>query len=99
MNQRLPPLPYTTLFRSALRHMNLNQALLDIALREAKQMQWLLFAEWWKYASDDDRSASQARLKTQVLAIAQRVQKIQAVIDLKSTRLNSSHANISYAIY
>src|SRR3712207_7520391 len=99
---RRPPrstlFPYTTLFRS-------------YAGAVARRYPWVsdytpvneplttarfsaLYGHWYPHAKDD-RSFARALLnqcRAVVLAMA-------AIRDRKSTRLNSSHANISYAVF
>src|SRR3712207_7529392 len=87
---RRPPrstlFPYTTLFRSHW----CDDASLDVLLavaRQAVQRPLLLFGT---YRSDETTPAF-----TAWLAQLNR----ERLVDRKSTRLNSSHANISYAVF
>jgi hypothetical protein len=77
-----------------LKQLNADQALLDVSLRQANQIQWLLFAEWWKYISDDDRNATQATHKNTVSSIVENLTKLQNLI----TGLQASVAKASATI-
>src|SRR3712207_7567213 len=85
---RRPPrstlFPYTTLFRSVLRDEG-EQPVLDL----------VPFAGARREVADAER---QARLVGQPLQLPLPQPQPRAV-DRKSTRLNSSHANISYAVF
>src|SRR3712207_7292925 len=89
---RRPPrstlFPYTTLFRSAV------DALSPVALPAAVPV---LF-----WASEDDTVVDKARnadvCAAQVIADGGHATVVETE-DRKSTRLNSSHANISYAVF
>src|SRR5438445_3359765 len=85
----LPPprstlFPYTTLFRSAV-------------LLESKQMQSSMKQEgWFKRCA----ALSAFLVMTAATSAAQvKPRMLKAQRDRKSTRLNSSHANISYAVF
>src|SRR3712207_8960425 len=84
---RRPPrstlFPYTTLFRS-LRRVRLLRQLPDLQVRQAR---------------DDRRGLPEAGLPGRDRR--QEVEARQSLLrlDRKSTRLNSSHANISYAVF
>src|SRR3712207_6964749 len=84
---RRPPrstlFPYTTLFRSARRGCRGNLPGERSGLREDHEVSWPFHAAPGPHAWG---SACQLRLAT-------------ATPDRKSTRLNSSHANISYAVF
>src|SRR3712207_8305678 len=87
---RRPPrstlFPYTTLCRSRLQLLRLRRThLLPVA---DDQLRWLARSLGYK---PDARGDSVAVLRAE-LALHTRV-------DRKSTRLNSSHANISYAVF
>src|SRR3712207_7706424 len=75
--------PYTTLFRSAV----------DADFRVVVEM------------SVENRAQERERLSRQLSRVRQRLAGVQAkfdneeFLDRKSTRLNSSHANISYAVF
>src|SRR3712207_8021731 len=80
---RRPPrstlFPYTTLFRSHLRHV-LSEGGIDVHV---------VFGAARRLSAGDDRKA-----------VAQEAgQLVRRLVDRKSTRLNSSHANISYAVF
>src|SRR3712207_7799245 len=92
---RRPPrstlFPYTTLFRSGQRDGHVG-----LAAREREDRVALEHREVVEAIHEDRRRAPQRR------ALAQRVDRrglMQALRDRKSTRLNSSHANISYAVF
>src|SRR3712207_7365937 len=88
---RRPPrstlFPYTTLFRSL----------------GPRPVPWLIDGMnvigsrpdgWWR-----DRHGAMQRLVEQLDEWAQELGDQVTVVDRKSTRLNSSHANISYAVF
>src|SRR3712207_7087227 len=86
---RRPPrstlFPYTTLFRSLKRRM-------DVAESVAEDIG----------EADENRKADAAELKTidelfEVDGLRRILRRVH--LDRKSTRLNSSHANISYAVF
>src|SRR3712207_7739911 len=85
---RRPPrstlFPYTTLFRST--------ATLEVRGDSALVLQQVLGA--WK--AKDDRMRA---LRDEARALLRRFKDRRLVQDRKSTRLNSSHANISYAVF
>src|SRR3712207_7113895 len=92
---RRPPrstlFPYTTLFRSAVEH-GPRRHRADQALRQG---------------GGHDRAAGRARLRGDDRLAARRAHghaspgrgMTATLTDRKSTRLNSSHANISYAVF
>src|SRR3712207_8402069 len=92
---RRPPrstlFPYTTLFRSLVER---ERAVKDVAADEAKSALEVERAQ--------DLAPEHARPETGRVAldgVDHQVRDFLAVIDRKSTRLNSSHANISYAVF
>src|SRR3712207_7012369 len=85
---RRPPrstlFPYTTLFRSlSVCQIVGNQSFYNINLQSSSQMRWRLFV----CKSTDNRKSNKL------------VELKKYDRDRKSTRLNSSHANISYAVF
>src|SRR3712207_7514030 len=84
---RRPPrstlFPYTTLFRSQ----NVTGVLMP--------------SEYTSEASNTDAEAVAKNLgiDTQVIPIGSAFDAYRGMLDRKSTRLNSSHANISYAVF
>src|SRR3712207_8541604 len=88
---RRPPrstlFPYTTLFRSELAHAERLHDVVVGADLEALHPVYLLAAR----RQHDDGHVAQAVLGPQAAA--------DLGADRKSTRLNSSHANISYAVF
>src|SRR3712207_7927577 len=99
---RRPPrstlFPYTTLFRSDGRRGESGAALgehqgLDVG--GAKPVEGQAAQLRHQVASSDGRVQVDRRL----LAVARRQRLRRPVLDRKSTRLNSSHANISYAVF
>src|SRR3712207_7292910 len=94
---RRPPrstlFPYTTLFRSAVGALvvgvNPNRAL-DEEYRSFHE----LLAGQFTAAVRNARAYAEERARAEALA-----ELDQAKTDRKSTRLNSSHANISYAVF
>src|SRR3712207_7916542 len=87
---RRPPrstlFPYTTLFRS---RPYLQRKRLSRSLREMRSARRLLYNA---YQSEPDQERK-ARIKDSLAPLR------DAIEDRKSTRLNSSHANISYAVF
>src|SRR3712207_8927198 len=88
---RRPPrstlFPYTTLFRSYRRDLGLSAIQHDHGL-----------CQLWQRTTDRRVLAPRPR-SGQDLAASQSQSPERAVGDRKSTRLNSSHANISYAVF
>src|SRR3712207_7346185 len=86
---RRPPrstlFPYTTLFRSSLYVQN---AMLDLAALYGGAIVGLLSATVLFINSFPDYEADKSKGRRTLV-----------IIDRKSTRLNSSHANISYAVF
>src|SRR5690606_41626626 len=100
---RQPPthrlLPYTTLFRSAV-HAGERLTQHDAAARIDPRIQHHLAVEIDEIGADDITERlvvgrGEAQLHALVLLVALLV--LGAIPDRKSTRLNSSHVNISYA--
>src|SRR3712207_8510084 len=89
---RRPPrstlFPYTTLFRSVDLH---------AGLRGAVEGPDHLGVDERVHLRDDVAAAALARVRR--LALDQLDEPLAHVRDRKSTRLNSSHANISYAVF
>src|SRR3712207_6859800 len=92
---RRPPrstlFPYTTLFRSVRRH---NGAMLRLALAHVGDRavaEDVVQEAWQALVEGIDRFEGRSSLKTWLLHVVAK--------DRKSTRLNSSHANISYAVF
>src|SRR3712207_7621325 len=86
---RRPPrstlFPYTTLFRSARQYIRY----LFYKVRPS-----------WRHLSAEERDRARADLLATLEPFAQRLPVLRAYsTDRKSTRLNSSHANISYAVF
>src|SRR3712207_7781508 len=95
---RRPPrstlFPYTTLFRSQLSDLSHHVGeLLAADVRDATQA--LQLALLVRQRSITHLHAHFASVATTVARLAARL----AGVDRKSTRLNSSHANISYAVF
>src|SRR3712207_7917865 len=90
---RRPPrstlFPYTTLFRSRRFDWSRIEAMTDAEIEAAAS------------ADPDSHLPSDEELEEAVRDRAERraVKKASCRIDRKSTRLNSSHANISYAVF
>src|SRR5947209_3044661 len=95
----VPPLfPYTTLFRSgSLGGLAFGSTVLLIPMIAF----FNLWSNWGATLYGEVRGASDFRKNIMAMAGALVVTSIGAVIliDRKSTRLNSSHANISYAVF
>src|SRR3712207_7559881 len=93
---RRPPrstlFPYTTLFRS---HSQQRRAAHPHALVAAGQVVELEQEAVEQHAEGQRQHAEEDLL----VAGTERAEKIFFGIDRKSTRLNSSHANISYAVF
>src|SRR3712207_8375134 len=99
--KRRPPrstlFPYTTLFRSGLAGSALIDAGQALGLRVAREA----FADR-AYAPDgslQSRNLPRSLLEEPDRVLAQALGIIRDRQDRKSTRLNSSHANISYAVF
>src|SRR3712207_7099357 len=93
---RRPPrstlFPYTTLFRSELGRRTSTEVLdAQIRLADARQAEIAAVAEY-QIAQVDVAQATGTVLGQSRVAW-------EPTIDRKSTRLNSSHANISYAVF
>src|SRR3712207_7404803 len=92
---RRPPrstlFPYTTLFRSNIESRDAIEGL-TAALRQDRSHEVREMAAW-ALGEMDARAAAEA------LVQALRRDESDEVRDRKSTRLNSSHANISYAVF
>src|SRR3712207_7580247 len=88
---RRPPrstlFPYTTLFRS-LEHVRLSHARLEQLLLTAEMM--VVHAQH----TNDRRGVLEA-----IRTVTSVHRELRGYLDRKSTRLNSSHANISYAVF
>src|SRR3712207_9027973 len=88
---RRPPrstlFPYTTLFRSDQAAADTNSACISVQMAVAGRALWL---------HENDRAAEVGPLLA-LLAVPRTTHR--PAEDRKSTRLNSSHANISYAVF
>src|SRR3712207_7878672 len=95
---RRPPrstrFPYTTLFRS--RMLTCTRALLDWAVRAAVLDNTGVVI---RKAQVRELTGSRQRVTGVLLSTAAGEERLDADLDRKSTRLNSSHANISYAVF
>src|SRR3712207_6984640 len=95
---RRPPrstlFPYTTLFRS--RRSRRSSVVLRDILERARSLARDVFLRWIAVAGGDvvDRATAAASSCGLLLLSA-----TLGRVDRKSTRLNSSHANISYAVF
>src|SRR3712207_7361395 len=91
---RRPPrstlFPYTTLFRSHP---------VDIALQRIDLAVVTEEPEWLRAFPRGERVRAEAGVGDGHLAGEPRVAQVEVEADRKSTRLNSSHANISYAVF
>src|SRR3712207_7649413 len=106
---RRPPrstlFPYTTLFRSSLPFNVSGKSLVKI---ESKLMNEGIGAKFDtkmpRFASKEDEPETVEIEQEQIDTICECitnavVEELEDVLDRKSTRLNSSHANISYAVF
>src|SRR3712207_8992766 len=88
---RRPPrstlFPYTTLFRSAVAASALMPKADFLASAEVRRWQ----------TSDDDRESVLFEISRRFTTSKEAA--LRRLLDRKSTRLNSSHANISYAVF
>src|SRR3712207_8861893 len=95
---RRPPrstlFPYTTLFRSHPQRNTLSSFLKHMA----PSFYFCFFTRINKYFAFPLKSTKRKR-KAQEKGRCERNEKGQVIADRKSTRLNSSHANISYAVF
>src|SRR3712207_7836786 len=93
---RRPPrstlFPYTTLFRSDQAELLADHGQQEVGVRLGQPVQLLDAAA--EADAEDLAAADRDQRVRQLVALAQRVR-----LDRKSTRLNSSHANISYAVF
>src|SRR3712207_8973039 len=91
--RRRPPrstlFPYTTLFRS--------HAAVDLHLDGRGRLQ--VADVRGRVLVEQDPGVEQPRRVQQPLDLLHHLVQLVAVLDRKSTRLNSSHANISYAVF
>src|SRR3712207_8830329 len=89
---RRPPrstlFPYTTLFRSR-----------EVNLGSPKQLQAVLFDELGLPKTKKIKSGYTTDAEALTNLLAQTGHPFLEHLDRKSTRLNSSHANISYAVF
>src|SRR3712207_7345386 len=96
---RRPPrstlFPYTTLFRSHAEGFNYSAALKE---RAAKGEKWG-YEEIFAFIQNPRGYLPGTTMAFAGIAQAQERADILAYLDRKSTRLNSSHANISYAVF
>src|SRR3712207_8775492 len=95
---RRPPrstlFPYTTLFRSS------GQWVVSLDFKSEGQSKWTeLTREAFQPAANDTCLTAAQGLSTGATHCLVAVVLDKEVIDRKSTRLNSSHANISYAVF
>src|SRR3712207_7903438 len=92
---RRPPrstlFPYTTLFRSLLD--SAGYAVLQAS--QSTQSKNIANTAWVPHYASSHPIGSDARMKDNIIDLEGGLE----VIDRKSTRLNSSHANISYAVF
>src|SRR5690606_41999753 len=88
---RATPFPYTTLFRSLM-----SSAMVNVAIATGFERQYQVLKRLG--ATPLGRPRLLAAKTTAVLAI-ELVQLVVLVPDRKSTRLNSSHVKISYAVF
>src|SRR3712207_8591848 len=88
---RRPPrstlFPYTTLFRSWEGDVEPTQRLVDVVEAETGGLR------------PDERAAAELLALSGPLDLTDLVELTSSEVDRKSTRLNSSHANISYAVF
>src|SRR3712207_8575304 len=99
---RRPPrstlFPYTTLFRSGEGGAEDRHVMLVGELDQAVVLLAIARGEPLAHLADEGARGIGARLQT-VGDLADREVAILQRLDRKSTRLNSSHANISYAVF
>src|SRR3712207_8340885 len=89
---RRPPrstlFPYTTLFRSTA---------VSAAIKKLPEKERMVVALF--YIKEISQSDISAFLEVPTTTVAKRLYSARIRLDRKSTRLNSSHANISYAVF
>src|SRR3712207_9245177 len=100
---RRPPrstlFPYTTLFRSAFEHGRDRAAIVEVLTRHTTVRDPALYDQMIMAKLDADGRVNTASIAEDIEIYRRRGYMQQAVnVDRKSTRLNSSHANISYAV-
>src|SRR2546430_5409606 len=93
---RRPPrstlFPYTTLFRSQGKHITTGEGGLVVSSDAALARRMFLFInKAWGYGD--------AQPDHYFIALNYRMCELQGAVDRKSTRLNSSHSQISYAVF
>src|SRR5437868_13234093 len=90
---RLPPratfFPYTTLFRSSG----------DIKYDNAAEASAKLFGSPWKFSKHGECGMELSELLPCLGEVADEITLVRSMQDRKSTRLNSSHVSISYAVF
>src|SRR3712207_8777233 len=96
---RRPPrstlFPYTTLFRSHFLGGQLGAVVELHPLAEAEGVRRAIRRDFPRLGQvRNDRAATVDRVETDQVVVHRRLR-----VDRKSTRLNSSHANISYAVF
>src|SRR3712207_8817807 len=97
---RRPPrstlFPYTTLFRSVEGMRTLGQIHAEIALATERRVEL-----WRKLNEGRDPAVVEelTELSGEIDRLYAEQRQTRATLDRKSTRLNSSHANISYAVF
>src|SRR3712207_7892801 len=88
---RRPPrstlFPYTTLFRS------------DLLYRETEEDDWGTLVSWEPEDALNSGPVAFSADGERMFLLDSRETNATRLVDRKSTRLNSSHANISYAVF
>src|SRR5947209_17273878 len=94
---RQPPIstlfPYTTLFRSSPRQSRLRNRL------RTQQPPRLGYHPHPRHQTHSEISVKNCHRCTQMKSVSFICENLCQSVDRKSTRLNSSHANISYAVF
>src|SRR5690606_40780702 len=92
-----PPFPYTTLFRSAPSRPHSNAGAPKPMIQPATQATPPADRLLVRYRIETNAAHVEARAAA--LALEQSVEMPAGAIDRKSTRLNSTHVKISYAVF
>src|SRR3712207_9397145 len=100
---RRPPrstlFPYTTLFRSLLALIALVTVPVSLLLTRAiATRSQKHFVAQWRHTGALNGLIEESFTGHELVRVFGRRREVEAALDRKSTRLNSSHANISYAV-
>src|SRR5205814_6935651 len=96
---RSPPFPYTPLFRSPPSRLRegLKPEIDQVVLRAMKKRPDQRYGTWAQFSVELSKAVALV-LPTGAIADSEKYLALSKVEDRKSTRLNSSHLGISYAV-